>query len=53
MHDIPKGLDRRTCIDINSLKERHAEILVDGSGLRLGGLARMADVADHPADRRG
>src|SRR5258706_6819949 len=39
-------------IDINSLKERHAEILVEGSGLRLGGLAHMADVADHPAVKR-
>jgi xanthine dehydrogenase YagS FAD-binding subunit len=35
-------------IDINNLSRRHGEIHPDESELRLGGLARMADVADHP-----
>jgi xanthine dehydrogenase YagS FAD-binding subunit len=39
-------------IDINPLAQRHAEIHLDQSGLRLGGLARMADVADHADVRR-
>src|SRR5690348_11025967 len=39
-------------IDINPLAQHHAEIHLDESGLRLGGLARMADVADHADVRR-
>jgi xanthine dehydrogenase YagS FAD-binding subunit len=39
-------------IDINRLSARHGEIEVSGSSLRLGGLARMSDVAEHPAVRR-
>jgi xanthine dehydrogenase YagS FAD-binding subunit len=39
-------------IDISRLAHRHAEIRLDESGLRLGGLARMADVADHADVRR-
>jgi xanthine dehydrogenase YagS FAD-binding subunit len=35
-------------IDINALSARHAEIHADRTGLRLGGLARMSDVADNP-----
>jgi xanthine dehydrogenase YagS FAD-binding subunit len=39
-------------IDINGLWARHAYIVTDDAGLRLGALARMADVADHPAVKR-
>jgi xanthine dehydrogenase YagS FAD-binding subunit len=39
-------------IDINALAHRHAEIKADETGLRLGALARMADVANHPDVRR-
>ncbi len=35
-------------VDINDLGGAHGGIAVDGSGLRLGALARMAAVADHP-----
>ena len=35
-------------IDINALQADHGEIEVTSQGLRLGALARMADVADHP-----
>jgi xanthine dehydrogenase YagS FAD-binding subunit len=38
-----------TVVDINALAHEHGEIRVDGSQLRLGALARMSDVADHPA----
>ena len=39
-------------IDINGLSRRHREIHGDEFGLRLGGLARMADVAEHPLVER-
>src|SRR5256714_12759700 len=39
-------------IDINPLSVQHADIRADSSGLRLGGLARMADVADHVEVKR-
>ncbi len=39
-------------IDINGLSARHGEILANSSSLRLGGLARMSDVARHPVVRR-
>jgi len=39
-------------VDINALQRQHGEIAADGSGLRLGALARMSDTADHPAVRR-
>jgi xanthine dehydrogenase YagS FAD-binding subunit len=38
-----------TVIDINPLAGRHSEIVPGPQGLRLGALARMADVARHPA----
>lgn len=41
-----------TLIDINALSQRHGGIEADAQGLRLGALARMADVANHPAVRR-
>jgi xanthine dehydrogenase YagS FAD-binding subunit len=41
-----------TVVDINALGREHGEIRVDGDHLRLGALARMADVAGHPAVRR-
>ena len=41
-----------TVIDINALAARHGEIVADASGLRLGALAKMSDVADHPDIRR-
>ncbi len=41
-----------TLVDINRLADRHAAIVLDGSGLRMGALARMADVADHPGINR-
>ena len=40
-------------IDINGLSARHAEIRASASGLRLGGLARMSDVAGNAAVRHG
>jgi xanthine dehydrogenase YagS FAD-binding subunit len=39
-------------IDINDLAAGHGAIEVGPHGLRLGALARMATVADHPAVRR-
>lgn len=39
-------------IDINALSRQHAEIRAYDDGLRLGGLARMADVAEHPDVKR-
>jgi len=39
-------------VDINSLQARFGGIEATPQGLRLGALARMADVADHPAVRR-
>jgi len=39
-------------IDINRLSARHGEIEITSSSLRLGGLARMSDVAGHPAIKR-
>ena len=41
-----------TVVDINALSREHGEIRADGERLRLGALARMSDVADHPAVRR-
>jgi xanthine dehydrogenase YagS FAD-binding subunit len=42
-----------TVVDINALAREHSEIRADADRLRLGALARMSDVADHPAVRRG
>lgn len=39
-------------VDINALQARHGEIEVSSKGLRLGALARMADVADDARVRR-
>jgi xanthine dehydrogenase YagS FAD-binding subunit len=39
-------------IDINALADRHGGIEFSNDGLRLGALAHMADVADHPRLRR-
>jgi xanthine dehydrogenase YagS FAD-binding subunit len=39
-------------IDINALAEKHGAIGAYDDGLRLGGFARMADVAHHPVVRR-
>jgi xanthine dehydrogenase YagS FAD-binding subunit len=41
-----------TVIDINALGRDHSDVAADGERLRLGALARMSDVADHPAVRR-
>jgi len=41
-----------TVVDINALAREHGEIRVGAEGLRLGALARMADVAADPAVRR-
>ncbi len=41
-----------TVVDINALARDHAAVAFDGRVLRLGALARMADVAEHPAVRR-
>jgi xanthine dehydrogenase YagS FAD-binding subunit len=41
-----------TVVDINALGREHGEIRADPDRLRLGALARMSDVADHPAVRR-
>jgi xanthine dehydrogenase YagS FAD-binding subunit len=41
-----------TVVDINALARDHGEIAADGEHLRLGALARMSDVAEHPAVRR-
>jgi xanthine dehydrogenase YagS FAD-binding subunit len=40
-----------TVVDINALAGEHSEVRLDGGHLRLGALARMADVADHPTVR--
>ena len=37
-----------TLIDINALQARHGAVEVGPKGLRIGALARMADVGDHP-----
>jgi xanthine dehydrogenase YagS FAD-binding subunit len=39
-------------VDINALARDHSEIRADASGLKLGALARMSDVAADPAVRR-
>jgi xanthine dehydrogenase YagS FAD-binding subunit len=39
-------------IDINGLAREHAGVTFDASGLRLGALARMAEVAVHPVVAR-
>jgi xanthine dehydrogenase YagS FAD-binding subunit len=39
-------------VDITPLRRDHAAVETSASGLRLGALARMADVADHPGVRR-
>ncbi|TNC12694.1 xanthine dehydrogenase family protein subunit M [Methylobacterium terricola] len=39
-------------VDINALKAEHGSIAADGSGLVLGGLARMSEAAEHPAIAR-
>ena len=39
-------------VDINALARQHGAIELAPDGLRLGALARMADVADHPQVRR-
>jgi xanthine dehydrogenase YagS FAD-binding subunit len=39
-------------VDINALAAPLGAIQVDGTGLRLGALARMSAVADHPAVKR-
>ncbi len=39
-------------VDINDLGGTYGTVTVDGSGLRLGALARMATVADHPEVNR-
>src|SRR5260221_2564229 len=39
-------------IDINDLAPAHGQIAIDSQGLRLGALARMSAVADHPAVQR-
>jgi len=41
-----------TVVDINALAADYSEIRLDGDHLRLGALARMSEVADHPAVRR-
>jgi xanthine dehydrogenase YagS FAD-binding subunit len=38
-----------TVIDINGLRDRHGGIAVDGKGLHLGALVRMAEAERHPA----
>jgi len=39
-------------VDINALAADHSEVRLEGDHLQLGALARMSDVADHPAVRR-
>ena len=39
-------------VDVNDLQPQYGRIEAGADGLRLGALARMADVADHPAVRR-
>ena len=41
-----------TLVDLNGLQAEHGRIEVGPEGLRLGALARMADVAEHPAVAR-
>jgi xanthine dehydrogenase YagS FAD-binding subunit len=41
-----------TVVDINALAREHSEIRTDASGLKLGALARMSDVAADPTVRR-
>src|SRR4051812_6121461 len=39
-------------VDINPLQRQHGDIEVGREGLKLGALARMSQVADHPDVRR-
>src|SRR3954467_9845586 len=39
-------------VDINALKEQLGQISITDQSLRLGGLVRMAQAADHPVIRR-
>src|SRR5438270_13567 len=39
-------------IDINPLRDQLGQISITGKSLRLGGLVRMAQAADHPVIRR-
>lgn len=39
-------------IDINGLAPKHAGIVAESRGLRLGAMARMADAAEHPLVKR-
>jgi xanthine dehydrogenase YagS FAD-binding subunit len=39
-------------VDINALQRQHGAIELTSEGLRLGALARMAEVADHPGVQR-
>jgi xanthine dehydrogenase YagS FAD-binding subunit len=45
-------LTPRQVIDLNPLEAQHSAIEATPQGLRLGALARMATVADHPAVQR-
>lgn len=45
-------LRRQSLVDINPLAAQHAEITLTASGLRLGALARMADIADDAGVKR-
>lgn len=42
-------LHPQALVDIGGLRQEHSTIQADADGLRIGGLARMADVAGHPA----
>jgi xanthine dehydrogenase YagS FAD-binding subunit len=41
-----------TLVDINALAREHGDVRADADRLSLGALARMSDVAEHPAVRR-
>ena len=41
-----------TLVDINALSREHGEVRAEPERLRLGALARMSEVADHPVVRR-
>ncbi|WP_419757573.1 FAD binding domain-containing protein [Acidisoma sp.] len=45
-------IDAGTLVDINDLAETHGAIGIDGDGLTLGALVRMAEAEAHPAVRR-
>jgi xanthine dehydrogenase YagS FAD-binding subunit len=47
--DVVRPVD---VVDINGLSREHGAVVLDGQTLRLGALARMADVAAHPGVRR-